>query len=221
MSETKDKGKHVEQPKITLSPTAPVAPTAPATAVAPAQPSADREAMVAAREKAAAAKDWAAVVALSKKLESYDKEVAKAAEDARQAAVAGLTNEARNAFMAAAQKLLDTKRFDKCDGFWFVYEFGSLAKDVDIRLLKNTKPIRIAGSGGSSSYVTSDTPSKDMLARHGSKVLFAADTERTVDKQKVTFKAGTTYQTAWDYSTNGGWRNFCRQELLKADGIKS
>ena len=76
-----------------------------------------------------------------------------------------------------------------------------------------------AAPGGAAETVTAGA---DTAARQcgGVKVAdmtyITADTKATIDKKEVTLPAGMTYQAAYDYSTNGGWRNRVRMAIAKA-----
>lgn len=103
---------------------------------------------------------------------------------------------------------------DGADGIWYAFNFEDT--NSSLKLLKGKKATGTTGGTASkSSYVTNETSSKTMLEEVGSEVWFTEAVTRTIDHQEVSFDAGTTYQQAWDYSANGGWRNICRQALLK------
>ena len=63
------------------------------------------------------------------------------------------------------------------------------------------------------------TPSKELLDKVGENVMFAEDTTRTIQKEEHIMPAGMTFKQAYDYSTNGGWRNSVRMALLKEAGL--
>ena len=111
------------------------------------------------------------------------------------------------------------KELDGADGIWYAADFGE--SSTTIKLIKGSKRASTGGTGsGSSSYVTSEVSSKQMLDEVGDEVYFAEETKATIDHQEVTFAAGTTYRQAFNYSNNGGWRNRVRQALLAKTGRK-
>ncbi len=108
------------------------------------------------------------------------------------------------------------KELDGADGIWIARDFGDSLNSNFVRITRAAKKATGEGGGGKSSYVTDPRKSADMLAAVGSQVMFDKDTTVTIDKTEQVMPAGTTLQQAYDYSTNGGWRNRVRQALLKA-----
>ena len=89
-----------------------------------------------------------------------------------------------------------------------------------MRLTKGAKKSAGAGEGGGNrSYVANPTRSVDLLAKVGGNIYIKAATTATIDKSEVSLPAGMTFKQAYDFSTNGGWRNRVRMALLKEAGL--
>lgn len=106
------------------------------------------------------------------------------------------------------------------DGVWFAVDFGSIQEvgiNPSCRLLRS-KPKAATKSGNASDRadsVTYDVKTESMLAEVGSEVMFTETTQVTIDHIEQTMPAGTSYQQAYDKSTNGNWRHKVRMALLK------
>lgn len=176
------------------------------------------EALQAKLAEASAKADWKAVTKLARELTEATNAKAKAEREALQAAIAGLTEKVKAIIDKAVAKMIEAGELDGADGVWYSKDFGD--ESSGCRLLKSAPKAKGEATGGNGgSYVSRPEKSSDLLKEHGATVLFAAETKRTIDKVEHTFPAGYTIQEAWDYNTNGGWRNFVRQQLLKAAGL--
>lgn len=186
--------------------------------VGPEKPAPTYEAMtkaevLAAMEQAFAAKDMKLVGRLARL--HTEKEVAeeKAARDARQAELDKVVKDTFLKFKALAEELRDSGSLDQAEGVWFGWDFGDT--EPTLRLLKSKRvsaePGHVARSGG---YASNPARTNDLLAKYGKDVYLTKDTVVAIDKVQHTIPNGTTFQSAYDYSTNGNWRNRVRMALL-------
>ncbi len=160
---------------------------------------------------------------LSKLYTKKEGEAEKGKKEALLAELIKVTEEARSRFAQLAEELVDSGMLDGAEGIWFAYDFDEVkAKGVNpsCRLVKTGRKASGTGeSSGKSSYIANPAKSADLLAQVGENVMFTEDTPVTIDKVEQVMEAGTTYKEAYDYSTNGGWRNRVRMALLKEAGI--
>lgn len=176
------------------------------------------ESLLEAIGKAYKDKDMKLMGTLSKLYTKKEAEAEREKKAALQQELARVEGDAKAEFDALAQELIDSGRFDGAEGFWYAKDFGEVASQM--RLMKSARKATGEGGGsGKSSYVANPAKSADLLAQVGARVMFAEDTEATIDKTAHTMPAGTTFKEAYDYSTNGGWRNRIRMALLKEAGI--
>ena len=128
-----------------------------------------------------------------------------------------------------AMKLEEAGYLDGADGIWFAYDCGEKKEkgvNPSCRLKKGTRRASTGTSTpGGGSYVSHPDKSDAILAEDdgagstwGEHVMFAKADERSIDKQKHEIPAGFTFNQAYKYSTNGGWRNTVRMALLKESG---
>ncbi len=181
--------------------------------------------------------DWSAVKKLAAELDKIAKAEAAKAKAELQTKLVALGNTVKGLMGTIVVFLTqgspassdDIKRYvsklrelkgtelDGADGVWYANEFGTLPTGESIRLMKGEA--RKAGTGGGaskSSYITDPRKSSDLLAIVGEQIMFEKDTTVTIDKAEHVIPAGTTLRQAYDYSTNGGWRNRVRMAILKA-----
>jgi len=171
--------------------------------------------------KAFKAKDMKLVGQLSKLYTKKEAEAEKAAKDALLAELAAKTDSIKTKLDVVIQKMYDSGELDGADGVWYAWDFGESTKaGTACRLMKGKA--KVAGEGtssGKSSYVANPTKSADLLAQVGEHTYFVEDTTVTIDKVEQVMPAGTTFKEAYEFSTNGGWRNRVRMALLKEAGI--
>lgn len=150
-------------------------------------------------EKALASKDFKAVAAASRKLDSAVKSKEKAELEAKRAVLDAMSEDVKNAISKAVKPLVDSGKLDAADGIWYSYDFGEQAPVV--RLMK-TQPraTRAGGGGGGKKF---DISTDDMLTRHGDEA----------------YKDGMNFKQAYESSTDKNWRYAIRQKLLKLEGI--
>ena len=173
--------------------------------------------------KAYEAKDFKLMGKLSSLVAKAEASEEKAKKEALLAELVETTLKTRKALVKAINGLVETGELDGAEGIWLAWDFGEKEEpgiNPACRLVKSgRKPSEGGGSSGQSSYVANPAKSADLLAQVGSEVMFAVDTAVTIDKVEQVIIAGTTYKQAYDYSTNGGWRNRVRMALLKKAGI--
>lgn len=164
--------------------------------------------------KAYAAKDMRLMASLSKLYTKKEAAEESAKRDALLAELVAKTDEVKKAFDQLAQKLIDSRRFDGAEGFWYAKDFGDNLSAM--RLTKGAK--KTASAGGTKSYVTNPAKTADLLAEVGSHVYIKEATTATIEKSEVNLPAGLTFQQAYDKSTDGNWRYRVRMALLKEAG---
>lgn len=170
-----------------------------AEAVAVVEPTEDE--LMAELDKALQSKDFKAVAAVSRKIDSIQKAKEKAELEVKRAALDAMIDKVKSAITKAVKPLVDSGDLDVADGIWYSYDFGEQAPVV--RLMKSApRAARQGGGGGGKKFDVSTT---DMLARHGEEV-YGKDT-------------GLTFQQAWESSTDKNWRYAIRQKLLKLEGV--
>ena len=157
------------------------------------------EQLMAELEKALASKDFKAVAAASRKIDSIVKTREKAELEIKRAALDAMSEKVKSAITKAVKGLVDGGELDAADGIWYSFDFGEAAPVV--RLMK-TQP-RAARAGGGGGGKKFDISTDDMLGRHG-------------DEE---YKDGMTFKQAYESSTDKNWRYAIRQKLLKLEGI--
>lgn len=113
---------------------------------------------------------------------------------------------------------------DGAEGVWYARDFGAIEEkgiNPTARLVKSgaKKSGGTGESSGKSSYKAGLPASEEMLKQVGEEVYFEEDTQVTIDKVEQVMPAGMTYKEAYDFSTNGGWRNRVRMALGKKAGL--
>ena len=156
--------------------------------------------LMAALETALKSKDFKAVAAASRKLDTAVKAKEKAELDAKRAELDSMIDEVKTVISNAIKKMVDSGKLDAADGIWYSYDFGEQAPVV--RLMKSQPKARAPGSGGGGGKKF-DVSTEDMLVRHG--------TEE--------FKDGMNLQQAYESSTDKNWRFAIRKKLLRIEGI--
>ena len=149
-------------------------------------------------QKALDSKDYKAVSAASRKLDSVNKAREKAELDAKRAALDLMIDKVKNAISKAVKTLVDSGELDAADGIWYSYDFGEQAPVV--RLMKTQPRATRSGGGGGKKF---DISTDDMLSRHG----------------QEEYKDGLTFQQAYESSPDKNWRYAIRKKLLKLEGV--
>ena len=169
------------------------------------------------------AKDFKLMGKLSSLVAKAEQADEKAKKDALLAELVETTQMVTKALVKVIKGLIEEGKLDGAEGVFLAWDFGAVEEkgiNPACRLVKSgRKPSEGGGGSGQSSYVANPAKSADLLAQVGDEVMFAEDTEVTIDKVKQLVPAGTTYRDAYDCSTNGGWRNRVRMALLKKAGI--
>ena len=156
------------------------------------------EQLMAELETALASKDFKAVAAASRKLDSAVKAKEKAELEVKRAALDAMIDKVKSAISKAVKPLVDSGDLDVADGIWYSYDFGEQAPVV--RLMKTQPRAARTGGGGGKKF---DISTDDMLGRHG----------------QEEYKDGLNFQQAYESSTDKNWRYAIRQKLLKVEGI--
>ena len=160
--------------------------------------------------QAYASKDMKLMGQLSKLYTKKEAEAEKAKKEALLAELIAVTQETAKEFTALADKLVEAGKLEGAEGIWFAYDFGAIREkgiNPSCRLVKGKRSESGGGGSGKSSYIANPAKSADLLAQVGNNVMFAEDTACTIDKVEHIMPAGTTFKEAYDFSTNGGWRN--------------
>ena len=173
--------------------------------------------------QAYASKDMKLMGQLSKLYTKKEAEAEKSKKEALLAELIQVTQDTAKALTQAVDDMVEAGKLEGAEGIWFAYDFGAIREkgiNPSCRLVKGQRSTGEGGGGsGKSSYVANPAKSADLLAQVGENVMFAEDTSVTIDKVEQTMAAGTTFKGAYDFSTNGGWRNRVRMALLKEAGI--
>ena len=119
--------------------------------------------------------------------------------DAKRAALDGLAEIVKTAYLEAVQPFIDDATLDAADGIWIAHDFGEQAPTV--RLMKTATRTPRAGGGTGKKFDVSTTA---LLEKHGG------------EPYKET---GMTFNEAYQSNTDKNWRFAIRNALLKLDGI--
>ena len=145
--------------------------------------------------------DFKAVSKISSKIAKAQAVDEKAEKEAKQAVVAGVTEQVKtklDGVIAKVVKDLDEDVLEAMDGVWYVNDFAESL--TSCRLVKGAARKGGGGGGGKKFSITT----KDLLEAHGA--------EQMGD-------SGQTFQEAYDADTNGNARYKVRMKLLKAHGL--
>lgn len=179
--------------------------------------------------KAYEAKDMKLMGQIAKVHTATEKAEEKVKKDKLESKLQEIVGETLKEITSLVDKLVDAGKLDGAEGVWFAYDMGEKREkgiNPACRLTKTSRRTSTGTSTGTGSYTPNDAKSKDVLdteddegVKFGEHILFSVATERKIDKAAVTMPAGMTYREAYNYSTNGGWRNSVRMALLKEAGI--
>ena len=156
--------------------------------------------LMAALEAALKSKDFKAVAAASRKLDTAVKAKEKAELDEKRKALDAMIESVKDAISKAVKPLVDSGKLDAADGIWYSYDFGEQAPVV--RLMKSQPKARTSGGSGGGGKKF-DISTEDMLTRHG----------------QEEFKDGMNFQVAYESSTDKNWRFAIRRKLLQKEGL--
>lgn len=145
--------------------------------------------------------DYQQIAAVSRKLDGFERENEKKANEARLNALKVLGDEVSKVIMGVVQPLIDAGKLDTADGVWFSYDFGD--KQPVTRLTKTAVKAKSGGGGGGGVGKKFDVTTDQLLEKHGS----------------TEYKDGATHQQAWDASTDKNDRYNVRKSLLKLEGL--
>lgn len=150
--------------------------------------------------QALAAKDYSAVAKVSAKLSRFQADIDKAEREAKEKALADITNRVKSAIEGALKRFIDRGDLNGADGVWYSYDFGDTLSTCRVLKPTATKTVRHSNGGAGKKF---DVKTEDMLTRHGAEV----------------WKDGITYQAQWDSSTEKNNRFGVRTALLKLEGF--
>lgn len=167
-------------------------------------------------------KDMRLMGQLSKLFTKAEAQEAKDKKESLLAELVEFTKNVRLKLKAVVQEMVDAGEIPAgAEGIWYAQDFGEVEEvgiNPSCRLVKSGKKASTGEGTATSSYKAGLPPTKEMLDRVGSEVYFEEDTTVTIDGKEEIMPAGTTYQEAYNFSTNGGWRNRVRMAVGKADG---
>lgn len=174
--------------------------------------------------KAWEARDMKLMGQLSKLYTKKEAEAEKARKDALVKELVQTTLTVSHRISALVDEIVEDGLLDGAEGVWYARDFGEIIQpgiNPSCRLLKyqSHKAGDKGVSSGKSSYKAGLPSSEDMLKQVGDEVYLAVDTKVTIDKEEKVLPAGTTYREAYEFSTNGGWRNRVRMALGKKAGL--
>ncbi len=156
--------------------------------------------LMATLETALKSKDFKAVAAASRKLDTAVKAAEKEEQAVKIAALDAIKDKVVAAIAKAVKPIVESGDLDVADGIWYSNDFGEAAPVI--RLTKSApRAARAGGGGGGKKF---DISTDDMLAKYGQ--------EQYKDK-------GMTVQQAYESSTDKNWRYAIRQYLLKKESI--
>lgn len=175
--------------------------------------------LLAAMDAASKTKDFKTVAKVAAELVKFQRDKEAAEQEAKQKALAAVTEGVKTMFSAVGQLLTSghkptakdleavTKLFasikgtelDQADGIWFSNDFGD--KLVSCKLMKSQAKARATGGGGGVGKKFNVT-TNELLEKFGNEV----------------YKDGMTYKAAYDSSTDKNFRFGIRESLLKKGG---
>lgn len=148
-------------------------------------------------------KDFKVVAKVSNEIAKFQKTKEQAELEAKQTALAAVTDEVKKVITAALKPLVEAKKLDSADGVWFTQDFGE--KIVTCRLTKTAARKASTGGGGGVGKKF-DVNTNDLLAKFG---------------DQPYKETGMTIQEAFDSNTDKNYRYAVRQTLLKLNGTIS
>lgn len=147
-------------------------------------------------------KDFKIVAKVAAELVKFQKAKDAVELDAKQKALATITDKVKVAITKTLKPLVDAGELDMADGIWFSHDFGE--KLETCRLMRSApRATRAGGGGGGKKF---DVNTNDLLDKFGN--------DQYGDK-------GMTYLQAWESNTDKNWRYAIRQSLLKKAGVIS
>ena len=157
------------------------------------------EQLMAQMQDAISANDFKAVSQISRKIDTRNRAIEKAALDEKRAKAEQVGKAVIVAYLGAVQPYIDDGMLDPFEGIWISHDFGEQAPTI--RLLKTATKARSSGNGGAGKKF--DVSTEDMLSRHGEEV----------------YKDGMTFSVAYQSNVDKNWRYAIRMKLLKLEGI--
>ena len=173
------------------------------TTATPEQPAVEPELtidqLMAQMQDAISANDFKAVSQISRKIDTRNRAVEKAALDEKRAKAAEVGDTVLKGYLENVIPLIESGLLDSFEGIWISHDFGETAPTI--RLLRTATKARSSGNGGTGKKF--DISTEDMLSRHGEEV----------------YKDGMTFSVAYQSNVDKNWRYAIRMKLLKLEGI--
>ena len=160
-----------------------------------------KDQLLAELDKAMKSGEWKQISKISSEIAKVQAGAEKAAKDANQAALVGITEQIKGILDKAVAKFIDTvdgELLGVMDGVWYAQDFGENL--TSCRVSKGAARKSGGGGGGTKFNVSTS----ELLSRHGSEMMG---------------DSGKTFQQAYDEDTGGNARYKVRMKLLKAEGL--
>lgn len=172
-------------------------------AATPEQPAVETELtidqLMAQMQDAISANDFKAVSQISRKIDTRNRAIEKAALDQKRARADEVSGKVLTTYLDAVGSMIDNGELDSFDGIWISHDFGE--QQPTCRLMKTATKARSSGNGGTGKKF--DVSTEDMLSRHGEEV----------------YKDGISFNASYQSNTDKNWRYAIRTKLLKLEGI--
>lgn len=162
--------------------------------------------LMASMDKAIKSGDYKAVAKVATEIAKVQKTKEQAEVEAKQKALAGLTEKVKAVIEKAVKPMVDAGELDQADGIWYTYDFAE--KLTACRLMKSQPKARAStgGGGGGKKFDVATTPGSDLFEKF---------------KGEQYKETGMTVQQAWDSDADKNKRYAIRQWLLKKGGVIS
>lgn len=162
--------------------------------------------LMASMDKAIKSGDYKAVAKVATEIAKVQKTKEQAEVEAKQKALAGLTEKVKAMIEKAVKPMVDAGELDQADGIWYTYDFAE--KLTACRLMKSQPKARTTtgGGGGGKKFDVATTPGSDLFEKF---------------KGEAYKESGMTVQQAWDSDADKNKRYAIRQWLLKKGGVIS
>jgi len=145
--------------------------------------------------------DFKQVAKVASELVKFQKAKEQAELEAKQKALAEVTETVKAAIDKVVNGLIDSGKLDMADGVWYTNDFGD--KLTTCRLMKGqAKAKSSGGNGGGGGGKKFDVDTTDLLEKFGNQE----------------YKDGVTFNQAWEADTDKNKRYAIREKLLKLGG---
>lgn len=159
---------------------------------------------------ALAAEDWKLVAKLGSKLAGFEAAAAKSALEAKQVALAEITDKVKSAIQEAIAPLVESAEFEMAEGVWFTWDFGEQLSTIRVLRQATAPTPRSGGNGGGGTPKKFDIGTQALLDQHGNEVVTTGPTAQR----------GMTFNDAYALAEGDGNKRYkVREALLKVHGI--